>query len=72
MDWLTGSAYWPFKDFSTPVRPENPGSLCQSERGGRKRPYSQRDLLRFPILLDQETDDTYLRTYMAYTLGKSR
>ena len=24
MDWLTGSAYWPFKDFSTPVRPENP------------------------------------------------
>nr|WP_036603823.1 glycoside hydrolase family 2 TIM barrel-domain containing protein [Olivibacter sitiensis] len=24
MLWLTGSAYWPFKDFSTPVRPENP------------------------------------------------
>ena len=24
MDWLTGAAYWPFKDFSTPVRPENP------------------------------------------------
>lgn len=24
MPWLTGSAYWPFKDFSTPVRPENP------------------------------------------------
>lgn len=24
MDWLTGSAYWPFKDFSTPLRPENP------------------------------------------------
>lgn len=24
MDWLTGTAYWPFKDFSTPVRPENP------------------------------------------------
>jgi beta-galactosidase len=24
MDWLTGSAFWPFKDFSTPVRPENP------------------------------------------------
>jgi beta-galactosidase len=24
MEWLTGSAYWPFKDFSTPVRPENP------------------------------------------------
>jgi beta-galactosidase len=21
---LTGSAYWPFKDFSTPIRPENP------------------------------------------------
>jgi beta-galactosidase len=24
MVWLTGTAYWPFKDFSTPVRPENP------------------------------------------------
>lgn len=24
MAWLTGTAYWPFKDFSTPVRPENP------------------------------------------------
>lgn len=24
MPKLTGTAYWPFKDFSTPVRPENP------------------------------------------------
>jgi beta-galactosidase len=24
MPWLTGAAYWPFKDFSTPLRPENP------------------------------------------------
>lgn len=24
MPWLTGTAYWPFKDFSTPVRPGNP------------------------------------------------
>lgn len=24
MPWLTGTAYWPFKDFSTPVRPKNP------------------------------------------------
>lgn len=24
MDWLTGSAMWVFKDFSTPLRPENP------------------------------------------------
>jgi len=24
MPILTGSAYWPFKDFSTPIRPENP------------------------------------------------
>ncbi|APU96723.1 glycoside hydrolase [Sphingobacterium sp. B29] len=23
MPWLTGTAYWPFKDFSTPVRPDN-------------------------------------------------
>jgi beta-galactosidase len=24
MPWLTGTAYWPFKDFSTPGRPANP------------------------------------------------
>ena len=24
MPWLTGTAYWPFKDFSTPLRPGNP------------------------------------------------
>ena len=24
MPWLTGTAFWIFKDFSTPVRPENP------------------------------------------------
>jgi beta-galactosidase len=24
MPWLSGAAYWPFKDFSTPVRPDNP------------------------------------------------
>jgi Beta-galactosidase/beta-glucuronidase len=24
MPWLTGSAFWSFKDFSTPVRPNNP------------------------------------------------
>jgi len=24
MDWLTGTAQWPFKDFSTPVRADNP------------------------------------------------
>ena len=24
MPWLTGSAQWIFKDFTTPIRPENP------------------------------------------------
>lgn len=24
MEWLTGAAFWIFKDFSTPIRPENP------------------------------------------------
>jgi beta-galactosidase len=24
MPWLTGTAQWPFKDFSTPIRPDNP------------------------------------------------
>ena len=24
MPWLTGTAFWVFKDFSTPLRPDNP------------------------------------------------
>ena len=31
MPWLTGTAYWPFKDFSTPLRPENPVSYVNQK-----------------------------------------
>jgi beta-galactosidase len=31
MDWLTGSAQWAFKDFATPVRPDNPLPLVNQK-----------------------------------------
>lgn len=31
MPWLTGTAYWPFKDFSTPLRPGNPVSFVNQK-----------------------------------------
>ncbi len=41
MPWLTGTAQWPFKDFSTPVRPDNPVPYMNqkgvAERDGTKK-----------------------------------
>lgn len=41
MPWLTGTAQWPFKDFSTPVRPDNPVPYMNQkgvvERDGTKK-----------------------------------
>lgn len=41
MPWLTGTAQWPFKDFSTPVRPDNPVPYVNQkgvvERDGTKK-----------------------------------
>lgn len=41
MPWLTGTAQWPFKNFSTPVRPDNPVPYMNQkgvvERDGTKK-----------------------------------
>lgn len=42
MPWLTGAAYWPFKDFSTPVRPENP-TPYMNQKGVVERDFTPKE-----------------------------
>ncbi len=42
MPWLTGAAYWPFKDFSTPVRPENPVPYV-NQKGVVERDFTKKE-----------------------------
>ncbi|HEY4787259.1 MAG TPA: glycoside hydrolase family 2 TIM barrel-domain containing protein [Bacteroidales bacterium] len=42
MPWLTGSAYWPFKDFSTPIRPENPVPYV-NQKGVVERDFTKKE-----------------------------
>jgi beta-galactosidase len=42
MPWLTGSAYWPFKDFSTPVRPDNPVPYV-NQKGVVERDFTKKE-----------------------------
>lgn len=42
MEWLTGTAYWPFKDFSTPLRPENPVPFV-NQKGVVERDFTRKE-----------------------------
>lgn len=42
MPWLTGSAQWPFKDFSTPVRPDNPVPYM-NQKGVIERDFTKKE-----------------------------
>ncbi len=42
MPWLSGSAYWPFKDFSTPVRPDNPVPYV-NQKGVIERDFTKKE-----------------------------
>ena len=42
MPWLSGSAYWPFKDFSTPVRPDNPVPFM-NQKGVIERDFTKKE-----------------------------
>lgn len=42
MDWHTGAAYWPFKDFSTPLRPENPVPYM-NQKGVVERDFTKKE-----------------------------
>lgn len=43
MPWLTGTAYWPFKDFSTPLRPENPVPYV-NQKGVIERDFTKKEV----------------------------
>ncbi|MCX2574168.1 glycoside hydrolase family 2 protein [Pedobacter sandarakinus] len=42
MPWLSGSAYWPFKDFSTPIRPDNPVPYV-NQKGVIERDFTKKE-----------------------------
>lgn len=42
MPWLSGTAYWPFKDFATPVRPDNPVPYV-NQKGVIERDFTKKE-----------------------------
>jgi len=42
MPWLSGTAYWPFKDFSTPIRPDNPVPYV-NQKGVIERDFTKKE-----------------------------
>ncbi|NCD71210.1 glycoside hydrolase family 2 protein [Mucilaginibacter agri] len=42
MPWLTGSAFWVFKDFSTPIRPDNPVPYM-NQKGVVERDFTKKE-----------------------------
>ncbi|MBO2543178.1 DUF4982 domain-containing protein [Salegentibacter sp. BDJ18] len=63
MDWLTGTAYWPFKDFSTPLRPENPVPYV-NQKGIVERDFTRKE--SFYVFKSYWTEDL-----MAHIYGRS-
>jgi len=60
MPWLSGTAYWPFKDFSTPVRPENPVPYM-NQKGVVERDFTKKEA--YYIFQSYWTDKPMARIY---------
>ena len=60
MPWLTGTAYWPFKDFSTPVRPDNPVPYM-NQKGVVERDFTRKE--SFYVFQSYWTDKPMIRIY---------
>lgn len=60
MPWLTGTAYWPFKDFSTPVRPENPVPYV-NQKGVIERDFTPKE--SYYVFQSYWTDKPMIRIY---------
>lgn len=60
MPWLTGTAYWPFKDFSTPIRPENPVPFM-NQKGVVERDLTPKE--SFYVFQSYWTTDPMIRIY---------
>lgn len=60
MPWLTGTAYWPFKDFSTPLRPENPVPYV-NQKGVVERDFTKKE--SFYVFQSYWAEKPMLRIY---------
>ena len=60
MDWLTGTAYWPFKDFATPLRPENPVPYV-NQKGIVERDFTRKE--SFYVFKSYWTEDLMAHIY---------
>jgi beta-galactosidase len=60
MDWLTGSAQWIFKDFSTPLRPENPVPYV-NQKGVVERDLTKKEA--YYVFQSYWTDKPMVRIY---------
>lgn len=60
MPWLTGAAYWPFKDFSTPVRPENPVPYM-NQKGVIERDFTKKE--SFYVFQSYWTEEPMVHIY---------
>lgn len=60
MDWLTGTAYWPFKDFSTPLRPENPVPYV-NQKGVVQRDFTKKEA--FYVFQSYWTEEPMVHIY---------
>ncbi len=60
MPWLTGAAYWPFKDFSTPVRPENPVPYV-NQKGVVERDFTKKE--SFYVFQSYWTEEPMVHIY---------
>ncbi|HVU18244.1 MAG TPA: alginate lyase family protein [Candidatus Didemnitutus sp.] len=60
MDWLTGSAMWVFKDFSTPLRPDNPVPYM-NQKGAVERDLTPKE--SFYVYQSYWTDEPMVHIY---------
>ena len=60
MDWLTGTAMWPFKDFSTPLRPENPIPFV-NQKGAVERDLTPKEV--YYVFQSYWAEEPMLRIY---------
>lgn len=60
MPWLTGTAYWPFKDFSTPIRPENPVPYM-NQKGVVERDFTKKE--SYYVFQSYWTDNPMIHIY---------
>ena len=68
MPWLNRSCTMDLQGFFNTVRPDNPVPYM-NQKGLLKEIDEERRLLCFSILLDDKANGSYLRTFLAGTMG---